>query len=200
MSDIKANIASKDTKGTGITVDVSRELYDRLGRTRVAIVELTSTEHTDGIDGPKSVKLELGFIETTDDEEVDNFLRELAQALYRERTPQKELTSLSDQEPKPADMIRTGAGLYLVDPNLPPNPSEAELVEHAVALIVTQQFGSKSMLQRKLNVSADKATELLEQLEKAGVVGPAEGTHVRDVLFTADNVDDAIAALTAEAV
>jgi DNA segregation ATPase FtsK/SpoIIIE-like protein len=200
MSDIKADIASKSTKNTGITADVARELYDRLGRTRVAIVEITSTEFTDGLNGPKSVKLELGFIETTNDEEVDNFLRELAQALYRERTPQKELTSLSDQEPKPADLITTGAGLYLVDPNLPPNPSEAELVEHAAALVVSTQFGSKSMLQRKLNISHDKAQELLTKLEDAAIVGPAEGTHVRDVLFTADRVDDAVAALTAEAV
>lgn len=192
---ITAKINAKPTKDTGITRERAKKMYDRLGRTRVAIVELTSTDKTDDLDGPKAVSLKIGFIETPDDEEVDNFLRELAQALYRERNPQKTLTSVSEQEPTAADLIKKGADLFLVDPELPINPTDEDYIKRAAQLVITTQFGSKTMLQRKLAIDAPKAEKIINRLEKAGVVGPADGIKARDVLIAVDQLDTVLETL-----
>lgn len=193
----EAKIASKSTKNTGITPAIAQKLYDKLGRSRVAIVEIKAAAHTVDVDGKKSVKLELDFIETTEDEEVEEFLREFARALYRERTPDQPLTTVAAQEPKTDDLKTKGTALYLVDKDLPDNPTDEEYLKKAAELVVTQQFGSLAMLQRKLKVGAKKATALLQQLEKAGVVAPADGSSKTcEVLITADNLQAAISAVS----
>lgn len=109
MTDTTAKIAARnDTKHTGITPDVARQFYDRLGTTRIAIVELTSSEHTVDLEGKKSVKLELGFIETTGDDAVDEHLRDLARALHNQRTPQKPIEGISEQERTVEEVVDRG--------------------------------------------------------------------------------------------
>lgn len=71
--------------------------------------------------------------------------------------------------------------------------ADSSLMREATELVVTTQFASTSMLQRKLRIGYARACRLMDSLAAFGIVGAADGTKAREVLFQASQLDDALA-------
>ena len=114
------------------------------------------------------VRLQGSFISDGDVEAIVTFIKNQAEAEYDETFDPGEV---SDAD---FDSGSAASGNDGGDP----------LFEEARALVVETQKASASMIQRRLSVGFNRATRLMEELEAAGVIGPAEGTKPRKVLET----------------
>ena len=120
------------------------------------------------IDENHPVRLQGSFISDDDVERIVGFVKDQADADYDD--------SFDPGEVSESD-LKSGGGAQEGDP----------LFEDAKALVLETQKASASMLQRRLSVGFNRATRLMDELEAAGVIGPAEGTKPRKVLMTNPN-------------
>ncbi|MDF2847101.1 MAG: translocase FtsK [Oerskovia sp.] len=98
--------------------------------------------------------------------------------------------------------LRHATGLYVLTDDgltrLTPDgeqDEETRLVVQAAEVVIRTQFGSASMLQRKLRIGFARAGDLMNALEAHGIVGPADGSKARTVLVVPDRLDEALADL-----
>jgi S-DNA-T family DNA segregation ATPase FtsK/SpoIIIE len=86
-----------------------------------------------------------------------------------------------------------------VAPAPPVAQDDDDLLGVAADLVISAQYGSTSMLQRKLRVGFARAGQLMDSLERLGVVGPAAGSRPRDVLVAPDGLSDILKVIKKEA-
>ena len=117
------------------------------------------------IDENHPVRLQGSFISDADVESIVTFIKNQAEADYDESFDPGEVTE--------GDLDNGGS-----------DDGSDPLFNEARALVIETQKASASMIQRRLSVGFNRATRLMEELEAAGVIGPAEGTKPRKVLET----------------
>ena len=161
---IKANFPSRIAFRVGAMID-SRTILDRPGAQ-----QLVGRGDMLYLNGGEPVRVQCAFVDTPEVERINKFISDQQGYLSAFELPEPNTDDDEGSESRDVDMQH-------LDP----------MFEDAARLIVREQSGSTSLIQRKFAIGYNRAGRLMDQLEKAGIVGAAHGSKPREVLITDEN-------------
>ena len=161
---IKANFPSRIAFRVGAMID-SRTILDRPGAQ-----QLIGRGDMLYLNGGEPVRVQCAFVDTPEVERINKFISDQQGYLSAFELPLPDLGEEEGGESRDVDMQH-------LDP----------MFEDAARLIVREQSGSTSLIQRKFAIGYNRAGRLRDQLEKAGIVGAAHGSKPREVLIMDEN-------------
>jgi S-DNA-T family DNA segregation ATPase FtsK/SpoIIIE len=157
---IKANFPSRIAFRVGAMID-SRTILDRPGAQ-----QLIGRGDMLYLNGGEPVRVQCAFVDTPEVERINQFISQQQGYLTAFELPEPDTDEGEGGESRDVDMQH-------LDP----------MFEDAARLIVREQSGSTSLIQRKFAIGYNRAGRLMDQLEKAGIVGAAHGSKPREVLI-----------------
>lgn len=157
---IKANFPSRIAFRVGAMID-SRTILDRPGAQ-----QLVGRGDMLYLNGGEPVRVQCAFVDTPEVERINQFIAQQQGYTSAFELPEPDTDDGDGGESRDVDMQH-------LDP----------MFEDAARLIVREQSGSTSLIQRKFAIGYNRAGRLMDQLEKAGIVGAAHGSKPREVLI-----------------